>query len=194
MVLLPPMRRPFIRREPQQPSDDNPEEKPLDDGFSPLIDDVLKVRHIFLWKVKPEGLPAEVVDMIVDAAEYWPSTKVTLEKGRRINKDVDEAMLCTSPLCYDEKVSLSLQQPLLDKALTRYRLWIRPRKYSLTEPPILVARWYSRFCLMTKVVILSVAGLVSNVQQSTRDLLPGLTQKFSTTHRSNHSGNLYMRK
>ncbi|KAL4802906.1 hypothetical protein BDV18DRAFT_163429 [Aspergillus unguis] len=114
MVVLPFPRR-LPRREGQRPSQENHEretEMLTEDEFYPDIDDVLKVRHIFLWKVKPEGLPVEVVDMIVDAAEYWPSTKVKLEKGRRINKDVDEAMLCTNPLCYDEKTLDSSRKTL----------------------------------------------------------------------------------
>ncbi|KAL4902532.1 hypothetical protein BDW74DRAFT_60307 [Aspergillus multicolor] len=103
-------RRPYIGRHPLRPAptqrNDPPEEDPeyqqLENQFYPSIFDVLKVRHLLLWRIKPEGLPAEVVDMIVDAAEYWASTKVKLDASRRIQKDVDQAVLSTSPLCYDE--------------------------------------------------------------------------------------------
>ncbi|KAL6239381.1 hypothetical protein BDW75DRAFT_198842 [Aspergillus navahoensis] len=105
------VRPPFRGRQPIRPAPSRSNEPPegeteyhqLEEQFYPSIFDVLKVRHLLLWKVKPEGFPAEVVDMIVDAAEYWPSTKVKLGGGRRIQKDMDQAVLCTSPLCYDEK-------------------------------------------------------------------------------------------
>ncbi|KAL4911861.1 hypothetical protein BDW62DRAFT_39128 [Aspergillus aurantiobrunneus] len=87
----------------QPPSDEQQDNQQIEEQFYPRIYDVLKVRHIFLWKVKPEGLPAEVVDMIMDAAEYWPSTVFTLGERIRIQKDVDQAVLRTNPLCYDEK-------------------------------------------------------------------------------------------
>ncbi|KAL4784243.1 hypothetical protein BJX76DRAFT_327752 [Aspergillus varians] len=102
-------RRPINRRFPprpesnQSPDGEEPDDKQVEDKFYPSLYDVLKVRHILLRKAKPEGLPAEVVDMIVDAAEYWPSTEFTLEEKIRVQKDVDQAVLCTSPFCYDEK-------------------------------------------------------------------------------------------
>ncbi|KAL3465372.1 hypothetical protein BJX64DRAFT_285631 [Aspergillus heterothallicus] len=80
-----------------------------EDEFYPALFDVLKFRHILLWKIRPEGLPAEVVDMIVDAAEYWPSVEFTMGERRVIRKDVDEALLFTTPLCYDES---TLDTPL----------------------------------------------------------------------------------
>ncbi|KAL4774071.1 hypothetical protein BDW60DRAFT_14967 [Aspergillus nidulans var. acristatus] len=114
------VRLPFRGRHPMRPAPSRSNEPPdgeteyqqLENQFYPSISDALRVRHLLLWKVQPEGLPAEVVDMIVDAAEYWPSTKVKLDKARRIEKDVDQAVLCTSPLCYDEK-SLDTPQPKL---------------------------------------------------------------------------------
>ncbi|KAL2814791.1 hypothetical protein BJX63DRAFT_191514 [Aspergillus granulosus] len=87
----------------QLPEEQQPDGPKPEDEFYPAPFDVLKVRHILLWKIRPEGLPAEVVDMIVDAAEYWPSFEITMGERRVIRKDVDEALLCTTPLCYDEK-------------------------------------------------------------------------------------------
>ncbi|KAL4944347.1 hypothetical protein BDV06DRAFT_187638 [Aspergillus oleicola] len=97
-----PPRGPPVQNPPQPPQVDDSDNHDAEHQFYPSIFDVLKVRHILLWKVKPEGLPAEVVDMIVDAAEYWPSTEATLGERIRISKDVDQALVCTSPLCYDE--------------------------------------------------------------------------------------------
>ncbi|KKK24560.1 hypothetical protein P175DRAFT_0505613 [Aspergillus ochraceoroseus IBT 24754] len=97
------MRRRPIRGHPppenQQP--DNPEQ--AEQQFYPGIYDVLKVRHILAWKVIAGGVPAEVVDMIIDAAEYWPSVEFRMEGQRIIRKDVDQALVRTSPLCYDER-------------------------------------------------------------------------------------------
>lgn len=88
----------------QPPGDEQTDDKEAENQFYPGIFDVLKVRHILLWKIKSDGLPAEVVDLIIDAAEYWPSSEVALQRRITIQKDVDQAVLSTSPLCFDEKV------------------------------------------------------------------------------------------
>ncbi|KAL2854297.1 hypothetical protein BJY01DRAFT_44488 [Aspergillus pseudoustus] len=106
MFRWPPIARPFPTlggNGNQAPEGQPPDAPNLDDEFYPALFDVLKVRHILLWKIRPEGLPAEVVDMIVDVAEYWPSVEFAMEERRVIRKDVDEVLLCTTPLCYDEK-------------------------------------------------------------------------------------------
>ncbi|KAF9253132.1 hypothetical protein DTO013E5_480 [Penicillium roqueforti] len=74
--------------------------------FNPSIADVLKVRNLLQRKV-PRGLPEELIDMIIDAAEYWPSIEQKLEEHRIIQKDCDQVLLKTVPLCYDRK---SLEQ------------------------------------------------------------------------------------
>ncbi|KAL2869970.1 uncharacterized protein BJX67DRAFT_302018 [Aspergillus lucknowensis] len=104
MVIRPPIGRwfPPRRRDNRTPDEQQPENQQAENQFYPGLFDVLRVRHILLWKVKPEGFPAEVVDMIVDAAEYWPSTEFAMGERRRIRKDVDEALVYTTPLCYDE--------------------------------------------------------------------------------------------
>ncbi|KAL2824504.1 hypothetical protein BDW59DRAFT_147440 [Aspergillus cavernicola] len=114
MFVRPPIGRRFPPRRGGQPSgnrqpdelqadEQQSDEQQINDEFYPALYDVLQVRHIFLQMVASEGLPLEVVDMIVDAAEYWPSNEFKLEEKRTIQKDVDQAVLCTSPLCYDEK-------------------------------------------------------------------------------------------
>lgn len=90
----------------QPPDNEQAEDQGDEDQFYPGVFDVLKVRHILLWKMKSDGLPAEVVDMIIDAAEYWPSCKFTLQQRIIVQKDVDQAVLSTNPLCFDEKVTL----------------------------------------------------------------------------------------
>ncbi|KAI5294183.1 hypothetical protein KEM55_006735, partial [Ascosphaera atra] len=53
--------------------------------YYPSLDDVLTVRGLLmrpLWRRDHRlnrGLPAEIVDMVVDFAEYWPSIEVKME-------------------------------------------------------------------------------------------------------------------
>ncbi|KAJ5817915.1 hypothetical protein N7447_007923 [Penicillium robsamsonii] len=68
--------------------------------FNPSLEDVLNVRHLFQWKL-PHGLPEELIDMIVDTAEYWPSVEQKMQYQRIIQKDCDQVLLKTVPLCYD---------------------------------------------------------------------------------------------
>lgn len=74
--------------------------------FSPHLWDVLKVRYLLQWKL-PSGLPEELIDMIIDAAEYWPSIEQKIQDRRTIQKDCDQVLLKTVPLCYDRNVSLA---------------------------------------------------------------------------------------
>lgn len=55
---------------------DAPEPGP--EPFYPSLFDVFKVRHVLRWKIKPNGIPVELVDLIVDTAEYWPSIKTSM--------------------------------------------------------------------------------------------------------------------
>lgn len=76
-----------------------------DHTFYPSLWDVLKVRYMLQWKAFKASLPVELVDAIVDAAEYWPSTEREMEGGKRIiSTDRDQVLLKTVPLCYDRKV------------------------------------------------------------------------------------------
>lgn len=83
-----------------------------DDGsFYPSMEDVLQVRDI-LRRAGPHadtGLPDEVVDMIVDEAEYWPSVTTRLESTPfAIGKDGDRECVRTRPLCYDVEEQVCL--------------------------------------------------------------------------------------
>lgn len=73
--------------------------------FSPSMMEVLKVRYLLQWKLTT-GLPEELIDIIIDAADYWPSTEYTMEEKRIIHKDRDQVLLKTVPLCYDRQVRL----------------------------------------------------------------------------------------
>lgn len=75
--------------------------------FNPTLVDVLNVRHVLQWKL-PRGLPEELVDMIVDAAEYWPSIEQKMQDQRVVHKDCDQVLLKTVPFCYDRNVYLSV--------------------------------------------------------------------------------------
>ncbi|KAG0157375.1 hypothetical protein PDIDSM_4560 [Penicillium digitatum] len=68
--------------------------------FNPTLVDVLDVRLFLQWKVS-RGLPEELIDMIIDAAEYWPSIEQKMQDQRVIQKDCDQVLLKTVPLCYD---------------------------------------------------------------------------------------------
>ncbi|OJJ31851.1 hypothetical protein ASPWEDRAFT_116823 [Aspergillus wentii DTO 134E9] len=80
------------------------------ESFCPSLWDVLKTRHVLQWKVVPGGMPAEIVDLIVDAAEYWPSSVVTMQGSTIIRNDRDRVILKTDPLCYSPK-TLSTSSP-----------------------------------------------------------------------------------
>ncbi|KAL3475355.1 hypothetical protein BJX99DRAFT_229755 [Aspergillus californicus] len=112
-MFIRPIGRPFPRRRPQGPDNQNSDGQEVEEEFYPSYEDVLKVRFLLLEKIKLDGLPLEVVDMIVDAAEYWPSNEVALDDKRTIRKDVDRAVLCTSPLCYAENTLDTLSPKLL---------------------------------------------------------------------------------
>ncbi|KAJ5577838.1 uncharacterized protein N7459_006802 [Penicillium hispanicum] len=77
------------------------------EGELPGLWDVLKVRYLLQWKVR-DGLPTELVDAIIDAAEYWPSMECHMDGDERvIGKDRDQTLMKTVPLCYERQASLS---------------------------------------------------------------------------------------
>lgn len=108
------MRRmlPFIRRFPpladglQPPSSNSTGAEPLPEPepepFYPSLHDVLEVRAILRRGIVPRGLPVEIVDLIVDAAEYWPSVEARISERMIIRKDEDRECLRTPPLCYEQ--------------------------------------------------------------------------------------------
>ncbi|PYH72368.1 uncharacterized protein BO88DRAFT_423185 [Aspergillus vadensis CBS 113365] len=121
-MMLPLVNRLALRRRPNRPpnnndtstppDEDNKDSSPEGDTYYPSCFDVLKVRyllqHIWQWtRNSQELLPAEIVDMIVDAAEYWASSESVLKGETVIRKDQDQIILTTVPLCYDVQVSWS---------------------------------------------------------------------------------------
>ncbi|KAH8433655.1 uncharacterized protein LDX57_011289 [Aspergillus melleus] len=105
------------RRTPPEdpPSDAEPHttEPETEEPYYPDLYDVLKTRHILRWKIVPEGLPLEIVDLIVDAAEYWASVESKMQGQRIIRQDGDQVLVRTSPLCYNEKTLGSPSPKLL---------------------------------------------------------------------------------
>ncbi|OOF96303.1 hypothetical protein ASPCADRAFT_206486 [Aspergillus carbonarius ITEM 5010] len=114
------MMLPFVRRlpghrrrpNPHNNGSNNPPDEEMqgfpteDETYYPSGSDVLKVRymlqHIWQWtRGSQELLPVELVDMIVDAAEYWASSESVLEGETPIRRDQDQVLLTTVPLCYD---------------------------------------------------------------------------------------------
>lgn len=86
----------------------SPQIHPVAEYF-PSIWDVFKVRYLLQWKLT-KGFPAELVDEIIDAAEYWPSIEhhmVEENERRVILNDQDQVLLKTVPLCYSRKVDIS---------------------------------------------------------------------------------------
>lgn len=92
--------------------------------FNPGLMDVLKVRFLLQWKLTT-GVPEELVDMIIDAAEYWPSIEHTIDEQRTIHKDCDQVLLKTVPLCYDRNACLSLFEPFDESADQLSRIELR---------------------------------------------------------------------
>ncbi|KAJ5747268.1 uncharacterized protein N7511_008964 [Penicillium nucicola] len=93
----------------EAPTEDQPETEPEPEQFYPSLWDVLKVRYLLQWKIS-NGLPEELIDMIVDAAEYWPSIEHKMQDKKTIQKDCDQTLLKTVPLCYDRN-SLGKDEP-----------------------------------------------------------------------------------
>ncbi|KAL4888686.1 hypothetical protein BDV59DRAFT_188160 [Aspergillus ambiguus] len=85
------------------PSNDEEKNESADsqECYYPNAHDVLKVRFILRWKIVSEGLPAEIVDMIMDVGEYWASAEVEMEDRQVIRQDGDRVLVRTWPLCYD---------------------------------------------------------------------------------------------
>ena len=89
------------------PVDDHADDH-VDDTYYPSISDVCKTRAVLhqLGKSRNEndngiGLSTELVDMIIDEAEYWPSVLTKMPKAVSVQKSTHEQCLLTPPLCYD---------------------------------------------------------------------------------------------
>lgn len=99
-----PRQPPFNDSDDTSPSSSEPAQDTALDIFYPGVFDVFKVRYILRWKITSEGLPMEIVDMIMEAAEYWPSIEARMDTRTIIRQDDDRELLRTAPLCYDEVV------------------------------------------------------------------------------------------
>lgn len=82
-------------------SDDNDNDNESD-IYHPSLFDVFKTRYLLQWKVVAGGIPAEIVDLIIDEAEYWASTEAKMDKSTVIVSDCDRELLRTGPLCYEK--------------------------------------------------------------------------------------------
>lgn len=82
-------------------SDDNDNDNESD-VYYPSLFDVFKTRYLLQWKVVAGGIPAEIVDLIIDEAEYWASTEAKMDKSTVIVSDCDRELLRTGPLCYEK--------------------------------------------------------------------------------------------
>jgi hypothetical protein len=107
--------------------------------FNPTLVDVLNVRHLLQWYL-PRGLPEELVDMIVDAAEYWPSIEQRMQDQWIIQKDRDQVLLKTVPLCYDRNVYLSVRK-LANGTYADNTLLFRAWKKNRIPPLYLIAEY-----------------------------------------------------
>ena len=92
---------------PQPSVQETPAKPPVGaEPFFPSIDQVLKTRYILRHKVySGNGLPEEIVDLIIDEAEYWPSVETRMQMQATIGKDNDRSLVRSVPLCYDDEVS-----------------------------------------------------------------------------------------
>ena len=73
-----------------------------DSTFYPSISDALTVRYLLQWKVVAGGIPPEIADMIIEAAEYWASTEVKIDHKIVVRQDADRELLRTVPLCHEK--------------------------------------------------------------------------------------------
>lgn len=83
---------------------ENAENTPPNDEpapFYPSLFDVLKVRYLLQWKIFKEPMPPEIVDLIVDAAEYWASREERVDGKQMVRSDGDREVLRTGPLCFE---------------------------------------------------------------------------------------------
>lgn len=82
---------------------DATESAPETGEYFPDLWDVLRIRYLLQWKIKV-GLPTELVDVIVDAAEYWPSSECHRNEKVVVGTDRDQVLVKTVPLCYEREV------------------------------------------------------------------------------------------
>ncbi|THC91528.1 hypothetical protein EYZ11_009014 [Aspergillus tanneri] len=101
----------------------------------PTLYDVLKTRHLLRWKVVPEGLPLEIVDLIVDAAEYWASVESKMNGHRVIRQDGDQVLIVFSISAHDQGWGSSrrLDQSAFDGSNTWFDIEVVHSAYERTQ-------------------------------------------------------------
>lgn len=100
--------RGFPRFPPQQAEPDEEQAaKSEPEVFYPSVRDVTEVRGILRLGLVPEGLPTEIVDLIIDTADYWPSVETKLPGPITVPKDGDRELVRTPPLCLEVSISVS---------------------------------------------------------------------------------------
>lgn len=94
--------------------------------FYPSIEDVLEVRNL-LRRMGPSAqrsVPDEIVDMIIDEAEYWPSVVTSLNTTPFvIGADGDKECLRTPPLCFRFKEGGNKKLEVCDLLSTSPSIW-----------------------------------------------------------------------
>lgn len=93
----------FPDRQPQAPEEEQQPE-PEDEVFYPSVRDVREVRAILRRGIFREGLPTEIVDLIIDTAEYWPSVETKMTEKTVVTKDNDRELLRTPGLCLEVSI------------------------------------------------------------------------------------------
>lgn len=63
------------RQPPRQDSESQDRESSKDRSYSPSVADVLNVKQLIFRR---SGLPLELIDSIIDYAEYWPQTTMSM--------------------------------------------------------------------------------------------------------------------
>lgn len=129
-------------------------------------------------------VPSEIVDMIIDSAEYWPSIENHLEQiPVFVRQDNDKILVHTSPLCYDEKVST-----LHCYAISIPILWIYSFPERFTYPTLWFLRNYAKTLLQPGLSIIArkthAARYISVSRPATKAGLA--TKQTMTTHTRDH--------
>lgn len=88
-------------------------------GYQPSISDVLQVKKTLL-----EKLPAELIDAVIDAAEYWPHTT-------SINSPPDQTPFCNNAGTDREN------QFIVRKPPRTVYIWLSPNEYYISCEPLL---------------------------------------------------------
>lgn len=90
--------------------------------YKPTVQDVLLVKSILAYQPRSSPLPIELIDQIIDDAEYWPhvhaslTEPVTASGGYDANHDI--LLLRTPPICsaattFPDQPSTTLPEPEL---------------------------------------------------------------------------------